>query len=248
MAVLLAVGAGGFAVSGGDGAPPEPRAAAPPAALRPAFEIPEPRPLSATPTARWAAVEKAVVARSEPGGSSVARLSTRTPEGTSNLVEVLGRARRSGGELWVRVRLPILPNGSTGWVPRAALGGNHSVDTRLVIDRRALRAVLLKRGKRVFSAPVGIGTARWPTPPGRSYVRVKLTKYSSPFYGPIAFGTSARSAVLTDWPAGGFVGIHGTNRPDLIPGRVSHGCVRLRNADILELAKLMPVGTPISIT
>ena len=65
--------------------------------------------------------------------------------------------------------------------------------------------------------------------------------------GPLAFGTSARSAVLTDWPEGGFVGIHGTNEPGLIPGRVSHGCIRLRNRDILRLARLMPVGTPVTI-
>jgi lipoprotein-anchoring transpeptidase ErfK/SrfK len=43
------------------------------------------------------------------------------------------------------------------------------------------------------------------------------------------------------------VGVHGTDRPDLIPGRVSHGCIRLRNRDILELGRLMPVGTPITI-
>ena len=71
--------------------------------------------------------------------------------------------------------------------------------------------------------------------------------YASPFYGPVAFGTSARSEVLTDWPAGGFVGIHGTNRPELLPGRVSHGCIRLRNQDILRLARLLPVGTPLTI-
>ena len=74
-----------------------------------------------------------------------------------------------------------------------------------------------------------------------------LSRYASPFYGPVAFGTSARSAVLTDWPAGGFVGIHGTDQPELIPGRVSHGCIRLRNADIVRLARLMPVGTPVTI-
>ena len=72
-------------------------------------------------------------------------------------------------------------------------------------------------------------------------------RYRSPFYGPLAFGTSARSAVLTDWPGGGFVGIHGTNRPELIPGRVSHGCIRMRNRDIERLGRLMPVGTPIII-
>jgi lipoprotein-anchoring transpeptidase ErfK/SrfK len=53
--------------------------------------------------------------------------------------------------------------------------------------------------------------------------------------------------VLSDWPRGGVVGIHGTNAPGLIPGRPSHGCVRLRNPAILRLAKLMPVGTTIRI-
>ena len=55
------------------------------------------------------------------------------------------------------------------------------------------------------------------------------------------------SGGLTDWPAGGFVGIRGTNRPELLPGRVSHGCIRFRNEDIRELARLMPIGTPITI-
>ena len=32
-----------------------------------------------------------------------------------------------------------------------------------------------------------------------------------------------------------------------MPGRVSHGCIRLRNADILRLARLLPVGTPLEI-
>lgn len=78
-------------------------------------------------------------------------------------------------------------------------------------------------------------------------IRNELTRYASAFYGPVAFGTTARSAVLTDWPAGGFVGIHGTDAPGLIPGRVSHGCIRMRNHDIRRLATLMPVGTPLTI-
>ena len=69
----------------------------------------------------------------------------------------------------------------------------------------------------------------------------------SAFYGPIALGTSARSATLTDWPGGGYIGIHGTNEPDLIPGAVSHGCIRLRNADMLRLARFVPVGSSLTI-
>ena len=139
--------------------------------------------------------------------------------------------RRAGadGRLWVRVRLPGRRGGRAGWVPREALGGYTVVDTRLIVDRSAFTAVLTRRGRRVFEAPVGVGTPAAPTPAGQFYVRNRLERYGSAFYGPLAFGTSARSPTLTDWPAGGYVGVHGTDRPELIPGRVSHGCIRLRN-------------------
>jgi lipoprotein-anchoring transpeptidase ErfK/SrfK len=160
---------------------------------------------------------------------------------------VLERLDKSPSETWYRVRLPILPNNSTGWVKKRYLGDLYRVNTRLYIDRAKLTATLKRDGATVFQARIGIGKSFWPTPAGQFYIRSKLTGYSSPVYGPVAFGTSARSAVLTDWPGGGFVGIHGTNQPEILPGQVSHGCIRLRNEDILRLAKLMPVGTPISI-
>ena len=147
----------------------------------------------------------------------------------------------------MNVSLAVLPNGSTGWVPRSALGGYEAVDTRLDVDLERLRLILFRGGRPIMSAPIGIGTPDHPTPRGHFYVRNRLARYSSPAYGPIAFGTSARSPTLTDWPAGGFVGIHGTDRPDLLPGRVSHGCIRLRDSDILALARRMPVGTPLTI-
>jgi lipoprotein-anchoring transpeptidase ErfK/SrfK len=177
----------------------------------------------------------------------VGRLETRTPEGTSNLVLVVENAAMSG-RTWAKVRLPVLPSNTTGWVPRRALGGYRVVQTRLVVDRRSLTATLFRNGTLVFRAPVGVGRPKWPTPRGEFYIRNRLRGFESPFYGPLAFGTSARSSVLTDWPAGGFVGIHGTDRPDLLPGQVSHGCIRMRNEDILELGRLMPVGTPLTIT
>ena len=213
----------------------------------PAFSPAQPRLLrEGAPIYRWAAVIRPVTARRAPGSETpMAALTTVTPEGTTNLVLVLGTARRT--DEWVRVRLPILPNDTTGWVPRSALGGYHFVSTHLVVDLHRLRAVLLDAGHPIFTAPIAVGQPQWPTPRGQFYIRDKLTDYASPFYGPVAFGTSARSSVLTDWPEGGFVGIHGTDAPDLIPGRVSHGCIRLRNRDILRLARLMPVGTPLTI-
>jgi hypothetical protein len=197
----------------------------------------------------WSPVSRSTPVRARPGANEreIARLSTRTPEGTRNLVLVVERRRDAGGRLWVRARLPILGGDATGWVPRSALGGYGAVSTHLVVDLGKLTATLYRDGKRIFATEVGVGRPENPTPTGRFYVRNKLTRYANAFYGPVAFGTSARSPTLTDWPAGGFVGIHGTDRPDLLPGRVSHGCIRLRNRDILKLERLMPIGTPLTI-
>jgi lipoprotein-anchoring transpeptidase ErfK/SrfK len=46
---------------------------------------------------------------------------------------------------------------------------------------------------------------------------------------------------------GGEYAIHGTNRPELIGGFVSHGCIRMYNADIRELYRLVDVGTPVVV-
>jgi hypothetical protein len=197
---------------------------------------------------RWATVKQATQAHAQPSATSplVAPVSTTTPEGTANLVVVDGEATRDG-VTWVHARLAVLPDGRTGWLPRSMLGGWQFVDTRVVVNRENLTLTLYRGAKVVFRTPVGVGKASTPTPTGRFYVRDKLTAYASPEYGPLAFGTSARSQFETDWPAGGFIGIHGTDQPNLVPGHISHGCIRLRNAAILQLGKLMPVGTPVTI-
>jgi lipoprotein-anchoring transpeptidase ErfK/SrfK len=221
----------------------------PPPPVAPAFTPGAPRRLGSTRhVSHWAPVQRPAVARMAPAAAApvVAPLSPRTPEGTRNTVAVLERRRDRSGTPWVRVSLAVLPNGTTGWVPRTALGGYGTVYTRLDVDLARLRATLYSHGRAVFTAAVGVGTAASPTPTGRFYIRNRLTRYRSAAYGPVAFGTSARSPTATDWPAGGFVGIHGTDRPDLVPGRISHGCIRMRNPDILELARRMPVGTPVT--
>jgi L,D-transpeptidase catalytic domain len=221
-----------------------------PGPVKPAFAPSPPILLhAADELAHWAFVRFAVAARSEPrrGAHVIATLEKRTPERTSNIVLVLARKTDENGRLWVHIRLPVLPNNQTAWIPRSALGGYRAVRTHLVVDLKTLTATLYRNRRKIFRAEVGVGEGAWPTPRGEFYIRNKLAGYSSPMYGPIAFGTSARSDVLTDWPAGGYIGIHGTNRPELLPGRVSHGCIRLRNPDILRLAELMPVGTPLTI-
>jgi hypothetical protein len=216
----------------------------------PALKIGRPEALSSgRHLSRWTVVRHATVAHVRPSARSraLAELAAWTVEGTPNLLTVLQSRTGADGKVWVEARLPVLPNGSVGWVRRGSLGPYQVVDTHLVVVQSRLRATLYRAGRRVFTAPVGIGTAAAPTPEGEFAVRSELTRYASPFYGPVAFGTTARSAVLTDWPDGGVIGIHGTNEPGLIPGRVSHGCIRMRNADILRLRRLMPVGTPVTI-
>jgi len=178
----------------------------------------------------------------------VARLALKTEDGTDNVVLVLARARRHG-RTWLQVRLPILPNNSVGWVPADDLSSLRVVHTWLKVDRARQRLTLVRNGRVVFKAPVGVGRPESPTPAGNFYVRDKLTGFPpGTIYGALAFGTSAKSAVLTDWPNGGVIGIHGTNQPELIPGQVSHGCIRMRNPDIRRLARLLPIGTPLTIS
>jgi hypothetical protein len=220
-----------------------------PRPTRPAFTVGRPLLLDRHESrVRFAPVIHPVEARVLPrlDSAPVALVTGETADGTTNIVLVLGEVRRPE-DTWVHVRMPVLPNERTGWVPRSALGGYHFVHTHLIIDRARFTATLLRDGRPVFGTKVGVGRAAWPTPKGEFYIRDKVSGFGDPFYGPVAYGTSARSAVLTDWPGGGFVGIHGTNEPGLIPGRISHGCVRMRNEDIVRLSRLMPVGTPLTI-
>ena len=175
------------------------------------------------------------------------RLRLLTEDGYPEVYVALSALRSSAGLVWVRVRVPQRPNGVTGWVRAGALGPFSVVRTRLVVDTRALRVTLYDRGRRRFSAPVGIGAPGTPTPRGSFWIREKFRVSGTPLYGTRAMGTSAYSDVLTDWPGGGVVGLHGTSEPGLVPGRPSHGCVRLRNADIERLYALTPVGTPLRI-
>jgi lipoprotein-anchoring transpeptidase ErfK/SrfK len=44
-----------------------------------------------------------------------------------------------------------------------------------------------------------------------------------------------------------YIYIHGTNGEPKIGQRASHGCIRLRNADVAELFEMAPIGTPVWI-
>ena len=95
-----------------------------------------------------------------------------------------------------------------------------------------------------------MGTGDTPTPVGEFY----LTELLAPpnpngAYGPYAFGLSGFSDTLTTFNGGpGQLGIHGTNQPNLIGTKVSHGCIRMSNENITALSQLLPLGTPVQIS
>jgi lipoprotein-anchoring transpeptidase ErfK/SrfK len=196
---------------------------------------------------RWAHANEPVPIRTAPTASArtITRLRYLTEDKLPEVYLVLDGVVDAAGDQWLHIRIPMRPNARTGWVPADMLSQLYIVRTRLVIDRTAKRAKLYKNGRKIWEAPVGVGKRGTPTPRGQFWIRERL-KGNGGAYGPWAFGTSAYSSI-SDWPKGGVVGIHGTNQPQLIPGTPSHGCVRVRNDKIRQLARLMPVGTPVSI-
>ena len=163
------------------------------------------------------------------------------------VVLVLETRIAPSGAQWYRVSLPGRPNGQRGWIPSEAVRLRRVVN-RIVVhrDARRLEVRRLADAKVLLRAPVAVGTPDAPTPLGRNfYVQWRFTP-NDPFFGPFALETSAYSR-LSDWPGGGIVGIHGTSLPGLIGQAVSHGCIRMRNEDVVRLRRLAAVGTPIDI-
>ena len=198
---------------------------------------------------RWAHPVEAAPIRRMPrqGARRIVATHYLTEDGFPEVYLVLRSWSDSKGHAWLQIRIPMRPNGRVGWVRSSALGPLYHVRTQLVVDKSKHRATLYERGRQVWGAPVGIGKPRTPTPTGRFWIREKFrTSDPGGLYGPVAFGTSDYS-VLTDWPGGGVIGIHGTNEPGLIPGAPSHGCIRVRNGAVRQLWRLMPIGTPLLI-
>lgn len=198
---------------------------------------------------RWANAVSYAKAYARPTGRArqVGRLRLLTEDGFPEVYVLLASREGARGSTWIRLRLPQRPNNVTGWVRRRALAQFHLIHTRLVVNRRSLRATLYDRGKRRLQVPVGMGAPGTPTPSGSFWIREKFHVAGSSIYGTRAMGTAAYSNVLTDWPGGGVIGMHGTNEPGLIPGRPSHGCIRIKNPDIERLYALTPIGTPLRI-
>jgi lipoprotein-anchoring transpeptidase ErfK/SrfK len=244
-ALLLAGGCGGGPTDPGTAGSfsPEPRSSR---SLR--LSLPTSRP---TPSSRFTefpayaatAVGREVVVRSAPDGAVTHTLGNPQPSGAP-LTFLLKSDRRG----WLEVYLPVRPNGSSGWVREADVRV-EGLRYRIDVSRSAHTLRLYRDGELVEELPVAIGKENTPTPGGVFYLKELLIPTNEGgFYGPYAYGLSGFSNVLTRFAGGeGVIGLHGTNDPSSIGKDVSSGCIRLRNADITRLAKLLPLGTPVNI-
>jgi lipoprotein-anchoring transpeptidase ErfK/SrfK len=161
------------------------------------------------------------------------------------LVVLVRKTRTVAGNRWHKVLLPERPNGSRGWV-RARDVSVIRLHQTIKVDLSERALTYFRKGRRVGRYTVAIGTPSTPTPTGAFYVwaRVSQTSPQGP-YGVYALGLSGFS-VLSEWPGGGRAAIHGTAISSDAGAAVSHGCLRVQNADMRHLMGV-PMGTPVTI-
>ena len=197
------------------------------------------------------AVDRPTFARTEPsaGAAPIRRVAARTPLTRSQtMLPVIQEAVGPAGALWLRVRLPARPNGSTGWV-RASVGSMTSTDWEIVVHRGQRRAFVLRDGRVRAGFKVVVGKPSTPTPLGTFFVVEKLRLAPGVTEGPWTLLTSAHSNVLRAYDGGtGQVALHGTIGMSAPLGTfASHGCVRFAPAAISWIAGHVEAGTPVIV-
>ncbi|MEK4425045.1 L,D-transpeptidase family protein [Solibacillus sp. FSL K6-1523] len=101
------------------------------------------------------------------------------------------------------------------------------------VNNRWLR--LYKSGVLQKQYPIAVGKMLTKTPLGNYIIVNKEPNPGGPF------GTMWMSLSKEHY------GIHGTNNPSSIGHAVSHGCIRMHNKDVEELARIVPIGTQVII-
>lgn len=154
------------------------------------------------------------------------------------------------GDDWVKVQLPIRPNGSEGWINTS----DYSIRSTLIRAEVDLSTTLVKiydDDELIAESRAAIGTDATPTPLGTFYVAAKRRNSPAESYlGAWALVLSSFSETLETFSGGlPVIAIHGSNNPERELGRaMSNGCVRVPNEVIEFLAKHVPPGAPVIIS
>jgi L,D-transpeptidase-like protein len=221
-------------------------AAGPPVAPAATVELAAP-----TASRAWTArLLAAVSARTAPRRTArvITTLQPIAPLGGGATTLLVTGSKMAQGRQWVRVLLPVRPNGTQGWVPADPLAF-RPVSSRLVVDQSERSVTVYKQGRLVYRTTVAIGAADTPTPNGRfAIAEVIPTGNPGGFFGPYVLPITGYSERLNEYAGGnGRVALHGTSLPGLLGTRASHGCIRIANAAIRRIAAIVSTGTPVTI-
>jgi len=195
-------------------------------------------------------IDNEVVAYAGPASSRVISSFTNpNRHGTELVFQVLAEPGSGLVESgWLPVLLPMRPNGTVGWIRAEEVDLTRN-PYRIEVDVDDFTLTVFRNDELYFRTVVGIGEGDTPTPYGSFYL-TDLLRPSDPtgIYGPYAYGLSGFSESLASFNGGaGVIGIHGTNQPSALGTRVSHGCIRVSNTSISEMATFLPLGTPVTI-
>ena len=131
------------------------------------------------------------------------------------------------------------------------------IDTsQIIIDQSDFSLVLYKNNKPVHKLNVAVGMARFPTPNGNWTIVRK--KAMASWYNPMKAWSAGMPRVIPPGPSNPLglrtlyldasgIRIHGTSAYGSIGTMASHGCIRVRNPDILPFFPKVAVGTPVII-
>ena len=207
----------------------------------------------AAPTASraWTArLLAAVSARTAPRHNArvITTLQPIAPLGGGATTLLVTGSKVADGRQWVRVLLPVRPNGTQGWVPADPLAF-RPVSSRLVVDQSARQLTVYKQGRAVYRTTGAIGAPDTPSPNGHfAIAEVIPTGNPGGFFGPYVLPLTGYSERLNEYAGGnGRVALHGTSLPGLLGTRASHGCIRIANAAIRRIAAIVSTGTPVTI-
>ncbi len=207
------------------------------------------RPSATVSTTAKILIETNVFAR--PGQHIKLRLPTHASWGGGPHVLLVLDSRMYRGKAWLRVALPNRPNRSSGWI-REDFVRLSTTQWRITINRAAHTVTVYRDGRKQRSFKAVIGNAATPTPRGLYAIYEKLPQPDPKgFLGPWALHLTAFSDVLFNYGGGpGRVAIHGrdgTSLADPLGSSLSHGCVRVDDANIIWMARVIPLGTPVLI-
>lgn len=201
-----------------------------------------------TEVASLSSAHKAVWSLGDRGARGRMLQPWRPITGHRTVLPVEAHRTTADGIRWLRVRVPGRPNGRRGWIARRGTTLSRT-PWKVVISTGARRLRVYRRGRMTRAFPAAVGKPASPTPHGRFFVEESVRMPGGIAGGPYALALSARSNVLRQFGGGpGQIAVHGVMGLQGRPGTaISHGCVRVANADSRWLAVRIAPGTPVTI-